>query len=98
MSLRYLPNVATLQLDRSICNGCRMCLTVCPHNVFMLENKRAVIADLDACMECGACQKNCPEEAIAVQAGVGCAYALIKSRIYKTEVRCGCETEKASCC
>ena len=28
-------------------------------------------------MECGGCAKNCPEEAISVNPGVGCAAAII---------------------
>ena len=94
----YLKNVASLGYDPQKCTGCGRCVEVCPHGVFFMQDKRAVMGERDLCMECGACQKNCPEAAIAVQAGVGCAYALIKSRIYKTEPRCGCETEKASCC
>jgi len=30
----------------------------------------------DTCMECGACARNCPTEAITVRAGVGCATAV----------------------
>lgn len=52
------------------------------------SKKRASIRDKDACMECGACAKNCPAEAIKVNAGVGCAYAIIKSKL----------TGKKACC
>jgi NAD-dependent dihydropyrimidine dehydrogenase PreA subunit len=97
MSLRYISNVTTLKLDQSKCNGCRMCLVVCPHQVFAFENKKSKIADLDACMECGACQRNCPEGAISVRAGVGCAQAVIQGKLRKTEPTCGCGTESACC-
>lgn len=53
--LRYLRNVATLVLDESKCNGCGMCVTVCPQEVLTLEERRAHIVDRDGCMECGAC-------------------------------------------
>ena len=33
-------------------------------------DKRVVVADRDACMECGACMTNCPAEALWVEAGV----------------------------
>jgi ferredoxin len=46
--------------------------------VFELENGRARIGDIDACMECGACMKNCPFDAIRVNAGVGCASGMLK--------------------
>jgi ferredoxin len=76
---RYVPGVATLALDAEKCNGCRMCETVCPHGVLRVEDRKARIVDLDACMECGACVMNCAEGALDVDAGVGCAAAIIAS-------------------
>ena len=73
--MKYLKNVSTLQLDQNKCNGCKMCINVCPHAVFTMEAKRAKIVDLDACMECGACSMNCPENAISVLSGLGCGCA-----------------------
>jgi NAD-dependent dihydropyrimidine dehydrogenase PreA subunit len=75
----YLQDVATLRVDREKCIGCGMCLKVCPHAVLALSEARISIIDRDACMECGACAMNCPVEAIAVQAGVGCAQAVINA-------------------
>ena len=63
--LKYLKNVATLKLDTQKCVGCGTCLAVCPHEVFVLEGRKARITDLDACMECGACARNCPVACIA---------------------------------
>ncbi len=75
----YLKDVSTLRVDREKCVGCGMCLHVCPHAVLVLSDGKISIIDRDACMECGACAMNCPVEAIAVQAGVGCAQAVINS-------------------
>ena len=86
----YLPGVVSLELDTSKCNGCRMCLMVCPHAVFGFENKRSVIRFKDACMECGACAKNCSEGAIIVKTGVGCAAGVINGLIRGTEPSCDC--------
>lgn len=97
--LRYLPDVVTLQFDESKCTGCRTCTMVCPHAVWQMNGKRARLADLDACMECGACAKNCPESAIAVRAGVGCATAVLNSMLYGGAPSCGCSSEgEPSCC
>ena len=81
--LRYLENVVTLQLDTETCNGCGMCVNVCPHGVFNVQDRKAAIVDKEACMECGACALNCPVNAIKVQSGVGCATAIIMGAIGK---------------
>lgn len=78
----YLKNVVTLALDEQACIGCKMCVAVCPQAVLvMADNKRAKIVDRDDCMECGACARNCPVGAVTVQAGVGCAIAVINSML-----------------
>ncbi len=78
---RYIKDVTTLKLSTDKCTGCRVCTAVCPHNVFMIQEKKAVIQDSDACMECGACALNCPVEAVTVTPGVGCAAYIIQSWI-----------------
>lgn len=83
MKLRYLRDVATLQLNGEACTGCGRCTQVCPHGVFAMEEGKARIRDLDACMECGACQRNCPARAVTVTPGTGCVYAILKSWVNK---------------
>jgi ferredoxin len=89
-SLRYLSDVATLELDPEKCTGCTMCVQVCPHAVFVVDNGKAKIVDRGACMECGACANNCPEEALTVRAGVGCASAVLIGNLRGTEPTCDC--------
>ncbi len=88
--LRYLTGVATLELHAEKCNGCKVCTLVCPHGVFEVTDRVARIVDLDACMECGACAKNCAQDAITLKPGVGCAAAIINSWISGGEPSCGC--------
>ena len=90
MSFTYLKDVSTLKLDPSRCGGCGMCVEVCPHSVFRIENRKAYIVDSDLCMECGACAKNCAANALTVRAGVGCANAVIRGKLSGTEPTCGC--------
>ena len=97
MSLKYLHNVATLELDTDKCIGCKMCTVVCPHAVFVMQDKKAVIVEKDACMECGACRENCPADAIAVTSGVGCASAILNGLVRGTEPSCDC-SEGGGCC
>ena len=88
--LRYIEDVVTLELDAEKCNGCKLCTVVCPHGVFKIEERKAVIVDRDACMECGACARNCASAAISLEPGVGCAAAIINGWISGTEPSCGC--------
>lgn len=87
--MKYLKNVVTLRLDSEKCTGCGMCLVVCPHRVFQKAGASVQIADRDACMECGACAKNCAASAITVEEGVGCAAAIIIGFFTGTEPTCG---------
>jgi NAD-dependent dihydropyrimidine dehydrogenase PreA subunit len=91
---RYLQDVVTLELDRAACIGCGRCLEVCPHQVFVLAEKRASLRDRDACMECGACALNCPVKAITVDAGVGCASGMINEWLQERKLR----APGGSCC
>lgn len=95
---RYLETAVTLQYDSDKCNGCRRCVEVCPHAVFRMADKRAVLADRGACMECGACAGNCEQGAIAVQSGVGCAAGVIIGWLQGTGPTCGCDEGTGGCC
>jgi NAD-dependent dihydropyrimidine dehydrogenase PreA subunit len=95
-NLVYLKDVVTLELNPESCNGCGMCVKVCPHEVFGLKGGKAQIINRDYCMECGACALNCPAQAIYVKSGVGCAAAVIKGALNNIEPVCGCSDK--GCC
>ena len=81
--------VNTLVYDSAQCNGCAMCVAVCPHAVFEMDGRKAVLARPSACMECGACRLNCVTNAIGVESGVGCASAMILAALTgKKEASC----------
>jgi ferredoxin len=100
-SLKYYP-------ER--CINCKRCTQVCPHAVFTEGKDLVDLALPAACMECGACALNCPVQAIEVQSGVGCAWAMIgaalRGKNMDTECSCGgvdgpccgAKEEKSSCC
>jgi len=94
--LKYISDVVTLHYEESKCKGCGMCVEVCPHGVYVLENKKAQITDRDLCMECGACANNCEFGAISVDAGVGCAAAIFSSIFSKSGAVCCGPTDNPS--
>lgn len=97
--MKYLRNMSTLKYCADKCAGCGRCVEVCPQGVFVIRDKRAAITDLDLCMECGACARNCDFNALAVNAGVGCASAVIRGMLTGGEPTCGCgDTSTGSGC
>jgi NAD-dependent dihydropyrimidine dehydrogenase PreA subunit len=97
--MKYLSKVTSLEFFPEKCSGCGRCTEVCPHGVFEMKDKHAMITDRDLCMECGACVRNCEFGAIRVDAGVGCAAALINSMITGGEPSCDCSgPSNSGCC
>ena len=90
MKHKYLKNVTTLSYNTEKCTGCGICGEVCPHGVFDIGDGKAIITEKDLCMECGACALNCPAKAIEVNAGTGCATAVILSWFTGKDPACGC--------
>jgi NAD-dependent dihydropyrimidine dehydrogenase PreA subunit len=102
MKHKYLENVTTLKFNAEKCVGCERCTEVCPHGVFDIIDDKTCIIDKNSCMECGACVMNCPAEAIEVNAGVGCAAAIIQGWFTGKEPTCGCSEDggdnNGKCC
>lgn len=95
----YLENTLRYYPDR--CVNCLLCTQVCPHGVFAEGTARSELVRPTACMECGACARNCPVQAIEVQSGVGCAWAMIRAALRGKGMdngECGCGVEESSCC
>jgi len=82
------------------CIHCRRCLQVCPHGVFTEGKDHVELSNGRACMECGACALNCPVQAIDVQSGVGCAWAMIGAALRGKDMdtECSCGGDDSSCC
>jgi len=90
-TLHYFP-------DR--CINCKRCTQVCPHGVFETGEEHAELVRPASCMECGACALNCPVQAIEVQSGVGCAWAMISAALRGKDMdtECSCGGEDSTCC
>ena len=57
------------KVDESKCNGDALCVDVCPAepNVFEMVNEKSHVVHPEECIECGACEAECPEEAIILE-------------------------------
>lgn len=95
--MRYLTEDIVLELDAMKCRGCGLCVEVCPHGVFQMSGGKAVISDRGACMQCGACSRNCRFGALKTEPGVGCAAAIVIGAITGTEPNCGGDAGSGCC-
>ncbi len=81
-----------ISIDETKCNGCKMCVWVCPHDVLEMNGESALAAHPENCIECGACMLNCKPEAVSVVKGTGCIFYIIKEDIL------GIKDKEAACC
>jgi Pyruvate/2-oxoacid:ferredoxin oxidoreductase delta subunit len=54
-----------------------------------MRSKKAQLVAEEDCIECGACQLNCSEEAIQVTKGTGCLVIIVKEDILGMKASCG---------
>ncbi len=52
------------QIDPKKCDGCNLCVEVCPNHVLVLHNKIAMVAYVQKCDYSGLCEQICPQKAI----------------------------------
>ncbi len=72
-----------ISITTEACTGCSMCLKVCPHGVWVIQEGKATLGSPERCIECGACQLNCHDGAISVTKGTGCLVEIIREDIMK---------------
>jgi electron transport complex protein RnfB len=88
-------------VDYYKCTGCNKCVLECPQNILRLvgvtrlahvrcvnvdKGKTAKAACSVACIKCGLCEKNCPEDAVHVVASGSGTVAIID---YEKCTNCG---------
>nr|WP_028458319.1 4Fe-4S binding protein [Chloroflexus sp. Y-396-1] len=52
------------EIDRNRCNGCGICVSLCPTQAVALRDGYAVIVDANACNFCPICESYCLQGAI----------------------------------
>lgn len=53
-----------IQVNNTHCDGCGDCLRVCLGGCFALREGKAVVINLESCMECAACWYACEKGAV----------------------------------
>ncbi len=53
-----------VEIDLKLCNGAGQCVDVCPADVYQVVDGKVKADNIVECIECGACQDVCPNNAI----------------------------------
>jgi 2-oxoglutarate ferredoxin oxidoreductase subunit delta len=60
----------TLEVNKSWCKGCYICVQFCPHKVLDLDEMGKVyIKAAQKCTACGLCELRCPDFCLTVRKG-----------------------------
>ncbi len=73
--------MSVIRYDLDACIGCKMCIQVCPFDVFRYnaEHRKSVIAYPEDCISCGQCYLYCPGKSLALSQNAY-AYTLVSYR------------------
>lgn len=56
-----------IKVNEEICNGCKLCILVCPEpNVLRYTKEKKIHVDENRCKGCGICETNCPKSALTI--------------------------------
>jgi nitroreductase/NAD-dependent dihydropyrimidine dehydrogenase PreA subunit len=62
-----MDKTVTTTIDEERCNGCGLCVTVCPSETITMKGKKAVVTGTES-LNCGHCMAVCPTNAVQVAA------------------------------
>ena len=60
-----MDKTVTTTIDEERCNGCSLCVTVCPSETITMKGKKAVVTGTES-LNCGHCMAVCPTGAVQV--------------------------------
>ncbi|MBU1672599.1 MAG: 4Fe-4S dicluster domain-containing protein [Actinobacteria bacterium] len=78
-----------VEVDAELCNGCGMCVKVCPGSALYLEGPpggkkaRMVARPVTDCMSCNDCAAVCERDAISARGG--CDYGFYYRTLFKRD-------------
>lgn len=55
-----------VDIDNAKCEGCEECVTICPQEVFQMNNDKSEPVNASECVFCESCLGVCPSEAITI--------------------------------
>jgi len=56
-------------IDEKACKKCGLCIAFCPRKVYVSNNGKPMIANINACIDCKMCELRCPDYALVVIGG-----------------------------
>ncbi len=62
-----IPENKNIVRDESICIHCGQCISICPLDVFSMDENWKVILEHESCIACGICMDACPVKALNVR-------------------------------
>jgi NAD-dependent dihydropyrimidine dehydrogenase PreA subunit len=60
-------DLITFFIDPEICNGCQVCVRICPQQCISGKKKKLHTINSSLCIRCGMCLDECPVDAVIVE-------------------------------
>ncbi len=55
-----------VEVDKEKCTGCEDCISICPVDVFEMQDEKSVPVNEEECIGCESCVEACEQEAITI--------------------------------
>ena len=56
-----------ITVDKALCNGCGVCVDLCPLDNLRLDDEGYVVDKYNECWYCNVCEAECPQQAIRLR-------------------------------
>ncbi|MCZ2809722.1 MAG: 4Fe-4S binding protein [Candidatus Bathyarchaeota archaeon] len=57
----------SVEIDRDKCDGCGVCVEMCPMDALRLDEGEKAYVKYDECWYCGCCELECPRKAVKLR-------------------------------